>query len=299
MASLADHLLLNIRLFIHKLRIALWLLLPSKTSIDFCGESFLSLSARWHGESDPLITYMNLIGVLRNCSFSGPMLEIGGGYSTILLNHYLHSEITTLTSIDAYPQKYLRILNGRAASRSFLATINSIQTLSVDLYQAKSGLSALLESLSLFTDDDILPALSQYTSDISHAQQILSMLRSNQLYAYILSHDSVSIELPFYQKSKGANSFVSSNVLSNHKESPSYNAIFFDSGEFSGAAEWTYLSDLIPIGGYALLHDIYYPKSIKNFLVATFIHLSSDWTILWKDSFTAQGGLVAKRVSRK
>ena len=46
-------------------------------------------------------------------------------------------------------------------------------------------------------------------------------------------------------------------------------------------------------GSYALLHDIYYPKSIKNFLVAIYLELDDSWEILYLDNASPQGGLVA------
>lgn len=56
------------------------------------------------------------------------------------------------------------------------------------------------------------------------------------------------------------------------------------------------MEKLIKIGGFALLHDIYYPKSVKNFLVAGLIAVSEDWEIVYTDTVSQQGALVAKRV---
>lgn len=75
-----------------------------------------------------------------------------------------------------------------------------------------------------------------------------------------------------------------------------FDFIFFDCGEYSSLAEWFILEKQIKVGGFALLHDIYYPKSVKNFLVASFISLSEDWEIVYKDTVSQQGALVAKRI---
>ena len=40
-------------------------------------------------------------------------------------------------------------------------------------------------------------------------------------------------------------------------------ALFLDCGELSSIAEFLILEQLVPQGGYIILHDIYYPKSIK------------------------------------
>ena len=71
--------------------------------------------------------------------------------------------------------------------------------------------------------------------------------------------------------------------------------MFLDCGEISSTAEFTILEPLLPVGGYILLHDIYFPKSIKNYLVATFLKLSENWDVIYIDRISSQGGLVAKK----
>jgi len=70
---------------------------------------------------------------------------------------------------------------------------------------------------------------------------------------------------------------------------------FSDSGEYSGLAEWNIVKDKIKVGGYFAAHDIYYPKSIKNFKVAKIIKKSGKWDIKVKTS-TRQGLLIAQRI---
>jgi hypothetical protein len=53
------------------------------------------------------------------------------------------------------------------------------------------------------------------------------------------------------------------------------------------------LKDRIEVSGYAIFHDIYYPKSIKNFLVCCMVELSDDWEFVYTDTITPQGGAVA------
>jgi hypothetical protein len=70
---------------------------------------------------------------------------------------------------------------------------------------------------------------------------------------------------------------------------------FSDSGEYCGIAEWNIVKDKIRAGGYFAAHDIYYPKSIKNFKVKKIIKKSNDWKILVTTK-TVQGLLIAQKV---
>ena len=73
-------------------------------------------------------------------------------------------------------------------------------------------------------------------------------------------------------------------------------AIFFDCEEESSVGGYL-MWETIRISVFALLHDIYYPKSIKNFLVATYIDISPNCSILYRDSHSIQGALIVQRVA--
>lgn len=70
---------------------------------------------------------------------------------------------------------------------------------------------------------------------------------------------------------------------------------FSDSGEYCGLPEWEIVKDRIKIGGIFAAHDIYHPKSIKNFQVVNEIKNSDNWKIL-DQTATRQGLLVAKKI---
>ena len=74
-----------------------------------------------------------------------------------------------------------------------------------------------------------------------------------------------------------------------------FDLIFFDSGEFSSHLEWIILKNYIRKGGIAVFHDIYFPKSIKNFLVCAAIYSDPEWQIIYQDETTPQGLLIAVR----
>lgn len=71
---------------------------------------------------------------------------------------------------------------------------------------------------------------------------------------------------------------------------------FCDTGEYCGYVEWLIMKDILPIGGFIALHDIHYPRSIKNYLAYNEILVNPDkWELLYK-SFTVQGLCIARKL---
>lgn len=75
-----------------------------------------------------------------------------------------------------------------------------------------------------------------------------------------------------------------------------WDMIFFDCGEFSSLPEWELAHAHIAVGGLAAFHDIYFPKSFKNFVVCASLVDNPRWRILYEDQSNAMGLLVAQRV---
>jgi hypothetical protein len=72
--------------------------------------------------------------------------------------------------------------------------------------------------------------------------------------------------------------------------------VFFDSGERSSIIEWELLKSHIQIGGLAAFHDIFFPKSMKNFAVCASLLKDPNWRPVFLDESTRQGLFVAQRV---
>jgi hypothetical protein len=71
---------------------------------------------------------------------------------------------------------------------------------------------------------------------------------------------------------------------------------FCDTGEYCGYGEWTVMRNIIPVGGYIALHDINYPKSIKNYRTYKEILSSPDvWELVYKSNSIA-GLCIARRI---
>lgn len=281
----------------HKLKLYLWLFKAKNTDLDFLGEAIISVSARWHGELNPLTSYVCMLDTLRQRNFSGNFLELGGGYSTVILPNILDSKIVSFKSVDLNPDKYNCILNSVRAKNNFMGRINNIQKPTVTLDEIFISLETLRLDLQRFDRARLSDCLKIYVmGPINVTNKIVDCIYAKDgeaLRALIMCHHAYTEDLKFYKSKSYESGFGYCHQLVN--QSYKADAIFFDCGEISSVAEWVILSSTINVGGYALLHDIYYPKSIKNFLVATYIELSEDWSILYRDAISAQGGMVALR----
>ena len=78
-------------------------------------------------------------------------------------------------------------------------------------------------------------------------------------------------------------------------DSEQIDAVFLDSGEFSSLPEWEVVEKRLPPGGYVVLHDIFFPKSFKNWLVCGAIQAHPDFEVLYVDRSTPQGLMVAQK----
>lgn len=271
----------------HKLYLYRWLIKRNHTNLDFIGLAYWSLSARWTGEIQPVVTYLGMFDTLREQAFEGKLLELGGGYSTILAAQQLNIPSSSVTSVDVNPKKYERILNSKRAAKNFLSSINNITMMTIkyeDIDIALSEITNFLETVNVLEVDGALSSFG-YTKGFVRTQLIDDFKK----------HKSFADELRYYEENISVNqrTFCSEYGSLNFD----FDAYFFDCGEISSVAEFWLLEKSMKERNFVLLHDIMYPKSIKNFIIATYLTVSKDWQILYLDNCTPQGGLVAQKVS--
>ena len=208
------------------------------------------------------------------------------GFSTILAPTFLKIPVS-ITSVDFNPQKYHRILSSRTATKSFLNRIDFQSQITVSLAEVNTCLQEITEALEQTDSKPINTALSTFGYN--------NKFNRERLINDFQSHPSYMEEVHFYnQHAATSGQKFCSNLAASQTR---YNAYFFDCGEISSVAEFWILQRKMMVGDYVLLHDIKYPKSIKNFIVATFLIISKEWNILYLDTETPQGGLVAKRIA--
>lgn len=284
----------------HRVHLLQHLISAKQTNLDYLGEAFISLSSRWHAELDPMLSYAGMFDYLRQRKFSGEMLELGGGYSTVLLRNMFHDHDLNISSVDLNSGKYDRILNSKTNRERFLSKINSISELTVTIDEVNSGIKDLQKKLNSFDQDRVKESLLHYISGPDAVEMCDEICReifsndSNALNNILAKHPNYDADLKFYRLFNPESESFCGRESNSTKQ---YDAIFFDCGEVSSIGEWFLMQDKVKIGGYALFHDIYFPKSIKNFLVVTHLSLCRNWEIVYTDEISQQGALLAKRLS--
>lgn len=265
-----------------------------------------SVAHCWSGETDPCLQYTVVMNLLQQDSSVKKGLELGGGYSTVILTKLVIENGCELTSVDVFPEKYNYILPNRAYRKQLFSMVEIVEDLTIDFTSLlKYYETGLMQELAKHSADDFKASLEKYVvpyfedaSYLKDCKDPLAELYTGEkfdLYKSVLSKETVEAEREFYasfdrvEKKGFIDQIVKNKVM--------YDFIFFDCGELSSLVEWVMLKEQINIGGYAILHDIYFPKSVKNYIVAALIDLSDEWEIIYQDSYSKQGMLVAKRLS--
>ncbi|MDA9937685.1 hypothetical protein N9D09_01185 [bacterium] len=225
---------------------------------------------------------------LRRKKFQGNFIEFGGGFSTIMASTFLRIPNSAITSVDFNPSKYHRILNSTQSSKGFLSRINCQPEITVSLEQVDTCLGEILQALEEFDTNRVTEALKFYGYE--------GDFDPYQIQTAFKQHPAFAIEEGFYEQFSAISGRRLCSSLVESEQT--FEAYFFDCGEISSIAEFWLLLPMMRRGDYVLLHDIIYPKSIKNFLVATYINVCNDWEILYLDKSTPQGGLVARKISK-
>ena len=291
------NMLLLIRLFLHRMRLFIWGISPKVTSLDFYGESIRSISGRWETELGPVTTYHALFDVLRQNNFSGNFVELGGGYSTVLATTIFDTRRVRITSIDAFPEKYYRILNSRKNTRLFLRSIDAINEITVSLDEVRKALPVIVDRIIEYDTDDVERSLKSFVLDEAILERLVFFLKAgdvNSISNVYLEHHAFEADVGFYEHFDALLGDWACKRIADSKIA--IDALFLDCGEASSLAEFLALEGNLRLGSYILLHDIYYPKSIKNFFLATLLTLDPNWEILYRDGVSTQGGLVARKV---
>ena len=260
-------------------------------------EAMAGIAGRWHGEIDPVYSYLAMLDVLKQAGATGNGLEIGGGYSTVLLCQLVDRNAMRIESIDMNPDKYLRIIPRARTRRYVFERIRRIDRLSVSFAQVEQAYRETLPArIAEIGHERFLSALAPFCKNDEAAENWfdVSAISSWELGERLMQLRLCELEKQFYT----ANALLQgegycSELVSQGRD---FEFVFFDCGEYSSLAEWFLLEGQIKPGGFALLHDIYYPKSIKNFLVAALITLSDSWEIVYHDKVSPQGALVARKV---
>jgi len=258
----------------------------------------------WHN----FFQYIQAINFAKNTERLNVGLEIGTGYSTLLLPQ-IKRDNNRIFSMDARPIKDFEIRGYLEAVQDHIEFINEFSVTTTELKSFYNG-----ETHGVFLDTDSIRLrecvphfIRDYRSDVywrdlglNESEKDLTERILEKLFDDDNRLRCFSALFPArFRTDIGFAAPDGRNALDELiKEVGYFDFVFFDSGELPSMIEWMKLKGHIRQGGLAVFHDIYFPKSIKNFLVCASIYCSPEWEIIYQDASTPQGLMVARKIAR-
>lgn len=249
--------------------------------------------------------YVHAANLVRNLKPLGTVLELGRGYSTVVLASVLPPE-TRFFSVDGKPVARYDIapclagLNGRVRFVDGFTITADQMCAFYDGQDKDRFLGRPAGDILGVLPDFFLPAQGPYAAAMGlppdrpdfarRCRDALARRDRLRCLSQLFPQDLAS-ELRY--SAQGRDTALDAVFA----QVPTFDAVFFDCGEFSSMVEWELLKDRIRPGGLAVFHDIYFPKSVKNFLVCAAVATDPAWQVLYRDASTPQGLLAALRVA--
>lgn len=249
--------------------------------------------------------YVHAANLLRNLTPLGNVLELGRGYSTVVLASALPAS-ARIFSVDGKPAAAYDIAPCLAALAGRVEFVDGFTVTRAELDAFYCGedrdpfLGRPADDVLARLPDFLRPAPGPYAAALDlhgnapdFASRCLERLARRGRICCLsrLFPDVLATERRF--SASGGETALDA-VLA---QAPTLDAVFFDCGEFSSLPEWERLKSRIRPGGLALFHDIYFPKSVKNFQVCAAVASDPAWEVLHQDRSTPRGLLAARRLA--
>jgi predicted O-methyltransferase YrrM len=264
---------------------------------------------QYYYESLPVYLKMVNLALHHGCR---NILELGAGLSTALWANYATRTNATITTIDADFMPMRSYIPSREHAAKIDERVRLVQGVTITADQLRdhyeSGpradfggvpANAVIDAIEAF----VLPMPEKRVEQVTKAagsdewtMRQLFLDRKGLVFPKRLL-DSLSPSGRFAKDVAFLEQFTGTVFDSQIDLKQSWDLIFFDSGEVSSAVEWLLLKDRIAVGGLAAFHDIFFPKSIKNFVVCAAIAADPKWRIVLFDDSTIQGLLIAQRIA--
>jgi predicted O-methyltransferase YrrM len=249
----------------------------------------------------------NMVKIISEHSGATNILEIGSGFSTVLLSILSEEKEVKIKSID-FSFKHFEKFYKHKEYKNLIDNIELIEGVSVSALETETfyrdfqrsefqGIKLKdIISDSFFIKNLIDGRKLEYLTnkfDLNGLSDVKSNLSSDtEFFKHILDYYS-----NFGSFEKELNTLSNSKmVIDNNFLANSFDVIFFDSGELSSNVEFFKLNKCLKKGGLACFHDIYFPKSFKNWLPATLCQKNNDWKEIYIDQTTAQGMYIVQKL---
>lgn len=239
------------------------------------------------------------------------VLETGAGLSTVIFSKLLTVPDECIKTIDAFAHEAIRINSHGVSDHFKIADLHNcevIQGITIDEKELNKFYKSADSTLISLPHKDILSHLDlflNFNMDDRKYQQIATILNypfitSDVLKKYFTKNSLVKNELiKSFRTAEDEFYFLKNNTakprlrkLLKHYQP---NIIYLDSGEYSSNIEFNIIDECAKKGTVLIVQDIFFPKSIKAFLIASAIMSSNRWKTLWIDRTTPQGMLICKK----
>lgn len=273
---------------------------------------FLNINFSDQREMNVFFSYLRGFSILFLDNSIKNILEIGAGQSTSLLSKFGQKMGWNLITIDMNPDSIELKLRNKIDSEDTLRNISFRKGVSISVEDIKKYYQKNIDFIGGIPFKEALNFASEFIETImdprkiNNINKILNVDSFNKeiFFKKILDKtihfkDIINIyrtpgnELDFIDLSKH-DSFKP--LLQSIMCDENIDVVFLDSGEFSSLPEWDIVESKLRLGGYVILHDIFFPKSFKNWLVAGSIKANPNYKIWFIDDTTPQGLLVAQKI---
>lgn len=253
-----------------------------------------------------------VIGIARSNKMLPKILETGAGLSTVIFSKLLNQPGETIKTIDAFALDAIKT-NSRGTSINFdiadLKNCQIIDGITIDYDELQKFYESIDSTLLSMSHAEVIDNLDLFLDlhmDDRNYKKINNIVNSNYLTPTILKNY-------FHKNSLFKNCIIDSyknendefNFLKNKNMDPVLratinndqpNIIYLDSGEFSSVIEFNIIDELCDKNTLLIVQDIFFPKSIKSFLICSAIFASERWQVLWVDRTTPQGMLICQKI---
>ena len=274
-------------------------------------EIFNELNFTDQREKNVFLEYIQAFSFLFYQDDIKEIVEIGAGHSTLIFSHIAKNTGCKVKTIDMNPEAIIGKLRNQLLTDNVFRNIEFIRGASVSCKDLTSYYENVKPFINGIEINEVLKHTDSFIDlvmDGRKESKVLEALGIEGLNSLVLSTEFDSRKLfskeflKLYRTELDEFDFCENNlgregVLAGLLESGQVDMVFLDSGEFVSLVEWEVVAKRLRKGGYVFLHDIFFPKSYKNWLVCASIKSNPDWEVLYIDRTTPQGMMLARKVS--
>jgi hypothetical protein len=230
------------------------------------------------------------------------ILELGAGLSTILWGKYAHNTKATVCTVDADLSYVRSLLKGTPHEKVVEDHVECIQgkTITVDefvdFYQdAEHQTFGGVEVVSFKETLDFFHDGRYYDWRTKGVEQIIGRKRW-RISDLFFDRDALKFPIGILDIYSMGRSFENEVVFLDEGLGDSRRGVLDQLVKRGNQWDFIFFDSSITIGGIAAFHDVFFPKSLKNFLICASLLVDPNWLPLYFDDTTPQGLFMVQRI---